>query len=72
MPWMGAAPASHRLLKVLCCAGMLIPQSQVAPAEAPHELPAPAFGSDSDTGFKIIQIIYVCLISTQMFTRYSD
>lgn len=72
VPWMGAAPASCRLLKVLCCAGMLMAQSKVAPAEAHHELPAPAFGSDCDTGFKVIQIICVHLISTQMFVILAD
>lgn len=51
---------------------MPMAQSQVALAEAPHGLPAPTFGSDSDTGFKIIQIIYVHVVSTQMFIHYSD
>lgn len=43
-------------------------QSQVAPAEAPYGFPAPTSGSDSNTSFKIMQISYVHLVSTQMFT----
>lgn len=44
----------------------------VASAEAPCGLPVPALGSDSGTGFKIIQIIYVLLVITLMFIHYSD
>lgn len=48
--WMAAAPASCRLPEVLWCTGMLM----AAPAEAPHGLLAPIFGSDTGAGFKII------------------
>lgn len=51
---------------------MLTAQTQVAPAEAAHGIPAPTFGSDSDAGFKIIQITYVHLVSTQKLIYYSD
>ena len=51
---------------------MPMAQTQVALAEAPHGLPAPTFGSDSNAGFKIIQIIHGHLISTQTFIHYSD
>lgn len=37
-----------------------------------YRLPAPAFGSDTDTEFKIIQIIYVLLVITEMFIHYSN
>lgn len=57
--------------RLLWCTRMLMDQTQVALAEAPRGLPAPTFGSDSEAGFIVVQIIYVHLISTQI-GHYSD